>query len=149
MTIEKLQELKIMALKNGNTNTKRALSDMIDACQKAAITPKGRVELTEQLVDETLIKYQKTVQEMIDTCPASYPEKLHQYQEDMEVVKMCAPQLITDKAEIETKVREIAGTAGIDLLKANRGVLMKSVSMELKGKADMKIVSAVVGGLLK
>ena len=73
MTIEKLQELKIMALKNGNTNTKRVLSDMIDACQKAAITPKGRVELTEQLVDETLIKYQKTVQEMIDTCPASYP----------------------------------------------------------------------------
>lgn len=40
MTIEKLQELKIMALKNGNTNTKRVLSDMIDACQKAAITPK-------------------------------------------------------------------------------------------------------------
>lgn len=62
---------------------------------------------------------------------------------------MCAPQLITDKVEIETKVREIAGTAGIDLLKANRGVLMKSVSIELKGKADMKIVSAVVGGLLK
>lgn len=149
MTIEKLQELKIMAFKNGNTNTKRVLSDMIDACQKAAITPKGRVELTEQLVDETLIKYQKTVQEMIDTCPASYPEKLHQYQEDMRVVKMYAPQLITDKVEIETKVREIAGTAGIDLLKANRGVLMKSVSMELKGKADMKIVSAVVGGLLK
>lgn len=149
MTIEKLQELKIMALKNGNTNTKRVLSDMIDACQKAAITPKGRVELTEQLVDETLIKYQKTVQEMIDTCPASYPEKLHQYQGDMRVVKMCAPQLITDKVEIETKVREIAGTAGIDLLKANRGVLMKSVSIELKGKADMKIVSAVVGGLLK
>lgn len=51
------------------------------------------------------------------------------------------PQLITDKVEIETKVREIAGTAGIDLLKANRGVLMKSVSIELKGKADMKIVS--------
>lgn len=44
---------------------------------------------------------------------------------------------------------EIAGTAGIDLLKANRGTLMKSVSMELKGKVDMKIVSAVVGGLLK
>lgn len=44
---------------------------------------------------------------------------------------------------------EIAGTAGIDLLKTNRGALMKSISMELKGKADMKIVSAVVGGLLK
>lgn len=67
MTIEKLQALKIAALKNGDVNTKRVLSDMIDSCQKATITPKGRVELTEQLIDETLIKYQKTVQEMIDT----------------------------------------------------------------------------------
>ena len=148
MTIEKLQELKIAALKSGDMNTKRVLSDMIDTCQKAAITPKGRIELTEQLVDETLIKYQKTVQEMIDTCPASYPEKLHQYQEDMKIVKMWTPQLLTDKTEIETRVREIAGAAGIDLVKSSRGVLMKAISAELKGKADMKIVSSIVGDLL-
>lgn len=148
MTIEKLQELKIAALKSGDMNTKRVLSDMIDTCQKAAITPKGRIELTEQLVDETLIKYQKTVQEMIDTCPASYLEKLHQYQEDMKIVKMYAPQLLTDKTEIETRVREIAETAGIDLVKANRGALMRAISAELKGKADMKIVSAIVGDIL-
>ena len=145
MTIEKLQALKIAALKNGDVNTKRVLSDMIDSCQKATITPKGRVELTEQLIDETLIKYQKTVQEMID----NYSEKLHQYQEDMKIVKMCAPQLLTDKTEIETRVREIAAAAGIDLLKANRGAIMKYVSAALKGKADMKIVSTVVGEILK
>lgn len=148
MTIEKLQALKIAALKSGDMNTKRVLSDMIDTCQKAAITPKGRIELTEQLVDETLIKYQKTIQEMIDTCPTSYPEKLHQYQEDMKIVKMYAPQLLTDKAEIETRVREIAETAGIDLVKSNRGALMRAISAELKGKADMKIVSAIVGDIL-
>ena len=148
MTIEKLQELKIAALKSGDMNTKRVLSDMIDTCQKAAITPKGRIELTEQLVDETLIKYQKTVQEMIDTCPASYLEKLHQYQEDMKIVKMYAPQLLTDKTEIETRVREIAEAAGIDLVKSNRGALMKAISAKLKGRADMKVVSSVVGDLL-
>lgn len=148
MTIEKLQALKIAALKSGDINTKRVLSDMIDTCQKAAITPKGRIELTEQLINETLIKYQKTIQEMIDTCPTSYPEKLHQYQEDMKIVKMCAPQLLTDKAEIETRVREIAEIAGIDLVKANRGALMRAISAELKGKADMKIVSAIVGDIL-
>lgn len=148
MTIEKLQALKIAALKSGDMNTKRVLSDMIDTCQKAAITPKGRIELTEQLVDETLIKHQKTIQEMIDTCPTSYPEKLHQYQEDMKIVKIYAPQLLTDKAEIETRVREIAEIAGIDLVKANRGALMRAISAELKGKADMKIVSAIVGDIL-
>lgn len=148
MTLEMLQSAKIAATKARDTATKRVLSDMIDVCQKAAITPKGRIELTEQLVDETLIKYQKTVQEMIDTCPASYPEKLHQYQEDMKIVKMYAPQLLTDKTEIETRVREIAETAGIDLVKSNRGALMRAISAELKGKADMKIVNAIVGDIL-
>lgn len=148
MTLEMLQSAKIAATKARDTETKRVLSDMIDACQKASITPKGRVELTEQLVDETLIKYQKTVQEMIDTCPSSYEDKLKQYKADMEIVKQYAPQLITDKETIAKKVKEIAGTQGIELVKANRGALMRSISAELKGNADMKIVSAVVGDIL-
>ena len=148
MTLEMLQSAKIAATKARDTETKRVLSDMIDACQKASITSKGRVEITEQLVDETLIKYQKTVQEMIDTCPSSYEDKLKQYKADMEIVKQYAPQLITDKEAIAKKVKEIAGAQGIELVKANRGALMKSISAELKGKADMKIVSAVVGDIL-
>lgn len=148
MTLEMLQSAKIAAIKARDTATKRVLSDMIDACQKASITSKGRVEITEQLVDETLIKYQKTVQEMIDTCPSSYEDKLKQYKADMEIVKQYAPQLITDKETIANKVKEIAGAQGIELVKANRGALMRSISAELKGKADMKIVSAVVGDIL-
>ena len=147
--LEMLQSAKIAATKARDTETKRVLSDMIDACQKASITSKGRVEITEQLVDETLIKYQKTVQEMIDTCPSSYEDKLKQYKADMEIVKQYAPQLITDKETIANRVKEIAGAQGIELVKANRGALMRSISAELKGKADMKIVSAIVGGLLK
>ena len=148
MTLEMLQSAKIAATKARDTATKRVLSDMIDACQKASITSKGRVEITEQLVDESLIKYQKTVQEMIDTCPSSYKDKLKQYKADMEIVKQYAPQLITDKETIANRVKEIAEVQGIELVKANRGALMRSISAELKGKADMKIVSAVVGDIL-
>lgn len=148
MTLEMLQSAKIAATKARDIETKRVLSDMIDACQKASITSKGRVEITEQLVDETLIKYQKTVQEMIDTCPSSYGDKLKQYKADMEIVKQYAPQLITDKETIANRVKEIAGAQGIELVKANRGALMRSISVELKGKADMKIVSAIVGDIL-
>ena len=148
MTLEMLQSAKIAATKARDTATKRVLSDMIDACQKASITSKGRVEITEQLVDESLIKYQKTVQEMIDTCPSSYEDKLKQYKADMEIVKQYAPQLITDKETIANRVKEIAGAQDIELVKANRGALMRSISAELKGKADMKIVSAIVGDIL-
>ena len=148
MTLEMLQSAKIAATKARDVETKRVLSDMIDACQKASITSKGRVEITEQLVDESLIKYQKTVQEMIDTCPISYEDKLKQYKADMEIVKQYAPQLITDKETIANRVKKIAGAQGIELVKANRGALMRSISAELKGKADMKIVSAIVGDIL-
>lgn len=43
MTLEMLQSAKIAATKARDTATKRVLSDMIDACQKASIT--SRVEL--------------------------------------------------------------------------------------------------------
>lgn len=57
MTLEMLQQAKITAMKNKDMETR----DIIDSVQKAAITSKGRVEITEQLVNEVLIKYQKSV----------------------------------------------------------------------------------------
>ena len=57
---EKVQHEKVLAMKNKDVIRKNALNAMIDACQKASITPKGRIEITEDLVNEVLIKYQKT-----------------------------------------------------------------------------------------
>ena len=87
MTLIKLQHEKVLAMKNKDVIRKNALNAMIDACQKAAITPKGRIEITEDLVNEVLIKYQKTIQEMIDTCPPDREDLLTAYKAEMEVVK--------------------------------------------------------------
>ena len=125
------------------------LVGMIDAVQKASMAGKTRVLMTDQLINEALIKYQKMYQEIIDTCPKNRTDVLNEAIACMEIIKEYAPQLITDKATIVKRVKEIAETAGIELSKSNRGVLMKSVSAELKGKADMKIVSTVVGEMLK
>ena len=147
MTLIKLQHEKVLAMKNKDVIRKNALNAMIDACQKACITPKGRVELTEQMVDEVLIKYQKTVQEMIDTCPPDREDLLTAYEAEMEVVKEFAPQLMTNKAEIELAIKDIIN-GEIELVKANRGKIMKMISPILKGKADMRIVNEVVGEML-
>ena len=106
MTLDVLQKAKIEAIKNKNPMYKEAESAMIDAVQKASITPKGRIEITEQLIDEVLIKYQKTIQEMIDTCPAERTDLLEKYQAEMEVVKLYAPQLMTNKGEIERTIND-------------------------------------------
>ena len=148
MTLENLQAARTAAMKAGDMATKNVLSNMIDACQKATITSKGRIEITEQLVDEVLIKYQKTIQEMIDTCPADRTELMEKYTAEMSVVKEYAPQLITDLDEIKSAIRVILDVLGIEASKQNRGKIMKAVTPHFKGKADMKIVSQVVAEML-
>lgn len=144
MTIEALQTARTAAMKNHDLKTKEVINSMIDACQKATITSKGRIEMTEQLVDEVLIKYQKTIQEMIDTCPASRTDLMEKYQFEMSVVKTFAPQLMTDPQEIKTRFLEIIAARDIEAVVANKGKIMKAITPFFKGKADMKIVNAVV-----
>ena len=149
MILEELQKDKIQAMKYGNSFRKQVLTDMIDAIQKAAITPKGRVEITDELADEVLIKYQKIVQEMIDTCPESRAGTLAEYVAQMEIVKEYAPQLITDENFIRTSIKLNLETAGIEIDKKNRGQIMKLIMPMYKSKADMKIVNKVIGDMLK
>ena len=147
MKLEILQSAKTEAMKNKDAIRKEAISAMIDAVQKASITPKGRIEITEQLTDEVLIKYQKTIQEMIDTCPANRTDLMNKYVAEMAVVKEFAPQLMTDKGEIEHTINDILN-GEVPLTKANRGNVMKLITPYFKGKADMKIVSQVVAEML-
>lgn len=149
MTIDTLRSDMYEAMKTGDFQTKNVLSNMISAIETAAITSKGRIDITEKLVDETLIKYQKMVQEMIDTCPEDRKELYIQYCMDMVVVKKYAPQLLTDKTAIEAKVREMLENAGLDPKTANKGKAMKLFAPIFKGKADMKVVNEVVSEVLQ
>ena len=149
MNLEILQKDKITAMKEGATLKKEVLTDMIDTIQKASITSKGRVEITEGLVDEVLIKYQKMVQEMIDTCPESRVQTLAIYNARMDIVKQYAPQLVVDETEITNMITGLLEGAGIEPTKANRGQIMKTLMPQLKGKVDMKIANKVIGGMLQ
>lgn len=140
MTLEILQTEMIAAMKAKETLKKEVLSSAIDAIKKATITSTGRIEVTEELISQVLLKEVKTLKEMIDTCPASRTELLSQYNEKLTILEKFAPQLITDKSGIENLVKSL----GIELTKTNRGAIMK----ELKGKVDMKLANEVLGGLL-
>ena len=150
MIFEKLKSERVVAMKNGETARarKNALSNMIDAIQKASITNKGRIEITDDLCNQTLIKYQKNLQESIDTCPASYTERKAEYEAEMSVVKEFAPQMITDKEVIKNKASVLICESGLTPDKKNKGAIMKLASAEFKGKADMKIVSQVIAEML-
>lgn len=149
MTLERLQSEMIQAMKNQNKTRKLVLSSLVDSVKKAAIDKNCRDNITETMVDEVLLKYKKMVQEMIDTCPADRAETLGVYKKQMEIVSEFAPTLITDEVEIKNLVTDLVNQNGIELIKSNRGAVMKLVAANLKGKADMSIVSKVVGGMLQ
>lgn len=148
MTLEKLQSEMVQAMKNKDKLRKSVLSGLVDAVKKASMTNNGRVEITEQLVDEVLLKYKKMVQEQIDTCPAERIETLEEYKAQMAVVTEFAPTLITDETEIRYLILDIVNNEH-EFSKSNRGVLMKILAPVLKGKADMSIVNKVLGGMLQ
>jgi uncharacterized protein YqeY len=148
MTLEKLQSEMVQAMKNKDKMRKSVLSGLVDAVKKASMTNKGRVEITEQLVDEVILKYKKMVQEQIDTCPADRIETLEEYKAQMAIVVEFAPALITDETEIRCLILDIVNNEH-EFTKVNRGKIMKIIAPILKGKVDMSIVNKVLGGMLQ
>lgn len=148
MTLEKLQLEMVQALKDGNKFRKQVLSELVGAVKKAAIDKKCKDDIPESLVDETLLKFKKLVQEQVDTCPADRVQMLENYKDQMKIVAEFAPILITDENEIRNKILDIIN-GEIEFTKSNRGKIMKIISPIFKGKADMDIVSKVVGEMLQ
>lgn len=147
MTLEFLQKEMIAALKAHDKFRKETIATLVSAVKNAAIAKNCRDNITEELVDEALLKEQKTVCEQIDTCPAVRTDLLEEYKAKLKIINEFAPTLITDPEEIEKIIR--VGTIGMELTKANRGKIMKLIAPVFKGKADMKIVNQVVSNILE
>lgn len=148
MTLEILQSQMIAAMKNKDKMRKSVLAGLVDAVKKAAIDKNCRDNVSEALVDEVLLKYKKTVQEQVDSCPADRTELLDDYKAQLAIVAEFAPTLITDENEIRYLILDIINSEH-EFSKSNRGILMKILSPVLKGKADMGVVNKVLTNMLE
>ena len=140
MKLETLQQEMIVAMKSGNKLRKNTLSDLIAAIKKTSIDKKMKENITEELVNESILKEQKTFQEMIDTCPDSHIDRKEEYKAKKVIIDEFAPKLLTEEKDIENFILAL----GIEVSKNNRGVIMK----ELKGKVDMSIANKVLGEMM-
>ena len=147
MTLEILQKEMIAAMKAKDKIRKDTISSIIGNIKTAAINDNCRNNISEQFVDKVLLKEQKTMQEMIDTCPADRVETLNEYKTKMEVIKEFAPQLITNEEAIRNKIYEILEVT--DVQHSSNSALMKTVMSQLKGKVDMKIANKIMNEILK
>ena len=149
MTLENLQKEMIQAMRNKDTIRKSVLSSAVSAVKNAAIAKQCRDNIDESLVNEVLLKEKKTLLEQIETCPADRTEKRTEYEEKLAILEEYCPKLLDNPVEIEDIVCKLCGECHAELSKNNRGAIMKIVMPYFKGKADMKVVNQVVGGLLK
>ena len=142
MTIEKLNEMIHSALKTGETLQVEVLRSVLAAVKKASIDE--RCEITEELIDKMLLKEQKIIQEMIDTCPTSRQDLLEGYRAKKDIIDFFAPIILKEPAEVRFMVEQILAEAEIDLKSANRGQVMKIVMPKIKGKVDMKVANQCI-----
>ncbi len=145
MQMEQLQKDMIAAMKAKDKTRKDAISALISAVKKVAIDAGCRDNIPEDMVDQVILKELKSVKEQIDTCPADRTDLLEAYQARYDIMKEYAPKQLSAeevKAIIVEKFADVVATK-------NKGMIMKNVMAELKGKADGKVINAVVAELCK
>ena len=150
MTLEALQNLKVASMKSGDKARVKVLNDIIVLVQKEQTKGKTKIEATEEMVAACATKAQKTLEEMVATCPntAEYAERLADYTAQLAIATEYAPKMITDPEEIARMVIDaIDGT--IEMTIRNKGQIMRVVMPVLKGKADMAVANKVIGDMLK
>lgn len=130
-----------VALKNGDKLRRLTLADMVATIDKAATSGKKRVEITDAFVDEVLLKYKKTVQEMVDTCPDTekYAEKKAEYLMKLAIAAEYAPTVIDDIEEIKKMIYLWGCGNCVSIVSQNKGIIMKMIMPWLKeNHCDMK-----------
>ena len=142
MTLDVLQKEMILAMKNYNKLRKETISSLISAVKKAAIDKKCKDNITEEFINEVLLKEKKTMQEMIDTCPAERVDVLEEYNTRMDIINEFTPKMMSED-EVRQAINHLIATVdGIEY--GNKGSIMKAGMPRLKGKADGKLISQIV-----
>lgn len=143
MQMEQLQKDMIAAMKAKDKPRKEAISSLVSAVKKAAIDAGCRDDIKEDMVDQVILKELKTVKEQIDTCPAEREDLKAEYQFRYDVIQEYAPSLMS-----EEEIRNFIMEKFTDIVaQKNKGMIMKNVMPELKGKADGKLINQVVAKL--
>ena len=147
MTLEMLSKEMIIAMKNKDKLRKDTISALIGAVKKAGIDKGCRDNIPESLVTEVILKEQKTINEMIDTCPVDRTETLTEYKARAAIIAEFAPKMMTED-EIAMELGMYCTLEGLELTKANRGVIMKGFMPTIKGRADGKLANKVITEML-
>ncbi len=133
----------MQAMKDRDKQRKDSISALVSAAKKLAIDAGCRDDIPEEMVDQAILKEVKSVKEQIDTCPESRQDLLEEYKARLAVMEEYAPKMMSAE-DVEAFIKEKFADV---LASGNKGLVMKNVMPELKGKADGKVINQVVASL--
>jgi len=144
MTIEMLEQERNLARKNGNSERLLVLNDIIAKARAKETAGKKKIELTEQLVNDTLVEYRKMLKDGIKQMPEGHAVRI-MYETQMEILSEFCPPVLEDEVQIENLITKILYMDNIGISRKNKGRMMKALMPALRAKyVDMDIAMPII-----
>ncbi len=145
MYTARLRADKMAALKEKDTVKNKVITLLL-----SGLTYKhkelGR-DCTEQECLDVIAKELKQEREALDLSK-DRADKVAELEAEIAILESYLPKQMSAE-EVAAVVTELVAQAGLETTVKNKGMIMKTVMGELKGKADGKVIGAAVDALLK
>ena len=149
MTIEKLEQERNLARKNGNSERLLVLNDIIAKARAKETAGKKKIELTEQLVNDTLVEYRKMLKDGIKQMPEGHAVRA-MYETQMEILSEFCPPVLEDEIQIENLIVKTLYANNIEVGRKNKGKMMKVLMPALRAQyADMDVAMPIIEFMIK
>lgn len=141
--IDTVRAAMMQAMKDKDKERKDALSLLLSALKSKQIDK--RADLTEEEENAVIFREIKQAQETIDTTPADRVQTIEEAKLRMKVYGEFVPKLM-DEDEIRAVIKEVLAELQIDQPTVkDKGRIMKTLMLRVKGKADGGLVNQVLG----
>ena len=145
--IDDVRKEMMNAMKAGDKPRKEALSLLLSALKNKQLDK--RAELTEDEENAVVLKEITEAKETLESSPADRTQIIEECRKRIEVYSEFAPRQMSEE-EIKAVVADVLTSLGIETpAPADKGRIMKELMPKVKGKADGRLVNAVVTELFK
>ena len=149
MTIEMLERERNLARKTGNSERLLLLNDIIAKARAKETAGKKKIELTEQLVNDTLVEYRKMLLDGIKQMPETHP-KSTAYRIQMAILSEFCPPVLEDEVQIENLITKTLYENQIEIGKKNKGKMMKILMPVLRAQyVDMDVAMPIINWMIE
>ena len=144
MTIEMLEQERNLARKNGNSERLLVLNDIIAKARAKETAGKKKIELTEQLVNDTLVEYRKMLKDGIKQMPEGHSVRM-MYEGQLVILEEFCPAVLEDEVQIENLIVKTLYSNNVEIGRKSKGKMMKVLMPALRAQyADMDVAMPII-----